>query len=697
MLNIVKCYGVITLTSLLFLVLSLFHKKIMFKSRLLYLIFIAGVFFTSGAFAQFDIDPEVLPEDGHDATQSTGTAKKVEPKIDLYMLNSFGAFQDSIEIDTFLENHHLYNPVFRNAITTSYLGNYGLPYQNNDFFERETGIDFLFSKTREAYLLTPDKIKYYNTRTPYTLLDYSQSENKSSKNETRFNVLHTQNVSPHLNFTFRFDQARSDGQYLFQNSKNNFVTVYSSYTKNKVQLHSGFISNSMQNNENGGLVQDSSIFYKDENGKFPGTEFLPVNTRKTTSKFKNSYFFTTGEYRLGRLINVQQEQPSDELDELDETEEEYIPKIFEPVVGLIYSFQYQKHNKEFKENEDQSSTFFENTYFDDDNTVQFNKISNIFQIKQYENPNRKTSFGKRAFIAHEFVNILTPGAFNYYQREKRFSNVYVGGGIFRQSGDFWTWNAEGKFYLIGRNIGQTELSGVISKPFTLFSDSLASISIRGDIQNRVADFFQEEFYSNHIFWKNNLKMEQNMTVRGSFNLPKRKFELGANYSIINNFIYYDTQGKPAQTSEELLVVSLFADKDFALRNFHFRTRMLYQKASNQAYVNIPEFSAFVSTYYKLVIFKVLATQIGIDTRYHTLYYGDVYNLSTGLFHLQHETKIGNYPFIDVYANVRLKRTSVFFNMMNIGTMFLDGAYFTTPHYPMPRSTFRLGVTWAFYD
>jgi len=41
--------------------------------------------------------------------------------------------------------------------------------------------------------------------------------------------LHTQNVSPYWNFTFRYDQARSVGQYKNQDAKNNFVTLDSSY------------------------------------------------------------------------------------------------------------------------------------------------------------------------------------------------------------------------------------------------------------------------------------------------------------------------------------------------------------------------------------------------------------------------------------------------------------------------------------
>ena len=129
--------------------------------------------------------------------------KEVKPEIKLWHLTGYGAFQDSTRLDTMLTNFHLYNPVYKNTITATYLGNYGLPYLDNDFFNRKSDVDFFFLRTREAYILTPSKLKYYNTRTPYTLLDYSQSESKSRKNETRFNVLHTQNVNPYLNFTFR--------------------------------------------------------------------------------------------------------------------------------------------------------------------------------------------------------------------------------------------------------------------------------------------------------------------------------------------------------------------------------------------------------------------------------------------------------------------------------------------------------------
>jgi hypothetical protein len=251
--------------------------------------------------------------------------------------------------------------------------------------------------------------------------------------------------------------------------------------------------------------------------------------------------------------------------------------------------------------------------------------------------------------------------------------------------------------MIGEKAGQTELSGIISKPMRIFKDSLAALVIEGSINNTVADYFQQEFFSNHYRWNNNLNMEQRMDVRGSIISPKLKMKLSGNYSIINNYIFNNYEGIPSQTDKEILVLSAFADKDFNHRNLHFRIRALWQQASNEDFIHLPTFSGFVSAYYKFVISKVMFTQIGVDTRYNTKYYADAYSPATGLFYLQNKKKYGNYPYIDVYANLRLKRTIVFFKMLNIGTNFMDGEYITTPNYPMPRSTFRFGISWLFYD
>ena len=638
------------------------------------------VFVQSQVYEEFEVDQE-------GAEKSEKKEKQIEPYLGSWKLSGYGAFQDSTKLDTLIDNFQIYHPVFINSITSSYLGNYGAPALNNDFLGRTSNVDFLFFKSRESYLLTPAILHYYNTKTPYTRLDFGQSGNKAVKNETRFNIFHSQNVNPYLNFTLRINFAKSAGQYNAQESKNNFITLYSSYTNDRLSIYSGIITNSVKNNENGGLTSDALLF----NGIV--TEQLNVNLNSSRSYFKGTYYFVNGEYRFGKII---------------ETEED--SALFRPIFGITVSSQYERHKQEFIDEEEAGNTFFKNTYYSTDyikDSIRFNKLNNVLQLKQYENANRKASFGKRAFLGIDFINTTSPGldstkfagsdTAKFESIVNNYSNLYVGGGIFRETGKFWTWNFDGTIYLLGAKAGQTELSGIISKPFTVFKDSMAALVIGGSINNKVADYFQEEFYSNHYRWKNNFNMEQRMDVNGSIISPKFKLKLSGNYAIINNYIYNNDKGIPSQTNNELLVLSAFADKDFNYRNLHFRIRALWQAASNEEYIHLPDLSAFVSAYYKFVISKVLFTQIGVDTRYNTMYYADAYSPATGLFYLQNEKKYGNYPYIDVYANLRLKRTRVFFQMLNIGTNFLNTEYITTPHYPMPRSSFRFGISWLFYD
>lgn len=605
--------------------------------------------------------------------------KLINPHVGIWKLADCGAFQDSVQLDTLLDNFHNYHPVFMNSLTSTYLGNYSTPGMDNDFFKRKSNVDYFFLKSREVYMLTPATIQYYNTRTPYTQLDFSQSENRVIKNETRFNVFHSQNVNPYLNFTLKINLAKSAGQYTAQEAKNSFIALYSNYNTQNLSIYTGFVTKNIKNNENGGLTDDASIFNGAE------TELLNVNLNASKSLFRSTYYFVNGEYRFGKIISTETDSA-----------------LFMPIFGFLVSSQYERHKHEFIDEEEANNTFFENTYFGDDYTkdsILFNQLSNVFQLKQYENTQRKYSFGKRALLGIDFVNTSSPGldTVNVTSDVNNYSNVYAGGGIFRETGKFWNWKFDGKIYLAGAKAGQTELAGLISKPFRVVQDSAAALILTGTINNLAPDYFQEEFYSNHYRWNNNFNMEQRMDAGGSIVSPAYKLRLSANYALINNYIYNNYEGIPSQTGKELLVLSAFADKDFNYKKFHFRTRVLWQQVSDENYIHLPDLSAFVSAYYKFVISKVLFTQIGVDTRYNTKYYADAYAPSTGLFYLQNEKKYGNYPYIDVYANVRLKRTRAFFKMTNIGTNFLEGEYFAAPHYPMPRSTFRFGVSWLFYD
>jgi len=96
-------------------------------------------------------------------------------------------------------------------------------------------------------------------------------------------------------------------------------------------------------------------------------------------------------------------------------------------------------------------------------------------------------------------------------------------------------------------------------------------------------------------------------------------------------------------------------------------------------------------------FNVFTVQLGVNLRYHTAYYAPSYMPATGRFYNQRDELIGNYPLMNVYGNFHLKRTRFFIEYYHINQMFMNGAYFSMPNYPLNPAILKMGLTWTFYD
>ena len=86
-------------------------------------------------------------------------------------------------------------------------------------------------------------------------------------------------------------------------------------------------------------------------------------------------------------------------------------------------------------------------------------------------------------------------------------------------------------------------------------------------------------------------------------------------------------------------------------------------------------------------------------RYFTSYYAPEWTPYIQQFAVQDDSseklKIGNYPVINVYANLHIKhcRLYVAVNHVNAGT----GRSYQSPHYPLNPFTIHFGVSWNFFN
>ena len=98
----------------------------------------------------------------------------------------------------------------------------------------------------------------------------------------------------------------------------------------------------------------------------------------------------------------------------------------------------------------------------------------------------------------------------------------------------------------------------------------------------------------------------------------------------------------------------------------------------------------------------LYTQLGVDVTYHTLYHPYAYMPATGRFYRQTHTEAGNYPFVNAFLNIKLKRTRFFlmFDHLNYGMMKNPETmynYELVTLYPLTTRRFTFGLAWTFYN
>ena len=98
------------------------------------------------------------------------------------------------------------------------------------------------------------------------------------------------------------------------------------------------------------------------------------------------------------------------------------------------------------------------------------------------------------------------------------------------------------------------------------------------------------------------------------------------------------------------------------------------------------------------IAKVLKVNLGVDCNYYTKYYAPAYQPATMQFYNQTGKKLGNYPFMNVYANMKLSKVRfyVMYSHFNKG-LFGGDSYFGALHHPINPARLQFGVSVDFAD
>ncbi len=200
------------------------------------------------------------------------------------------------------------------------------------------------------------------------------------------------------------------------------------------------------------------------------------------------------------------------------------------------------------------------------------------------------------------------------------------------------------------------------------------------------------YVSNHFIWASDSGKIRRFTVGGKLNIPHTRSFINVGVENVQNLIYFDQSGMPVQNGGSVQVFSASLQQNFKAGILHWNNSLTYQTSTDDRVLPLPKFSVYSNLYLLFKVSKVLHVQFGVDCDYYARYYAPSYQPATTAFCNQHEIKIGNYPFMNLYANMKLSKTRFFvlFSHINQGLMGKD--YFSMPHYPLNPRKFQIGVS-----
>ncbi len=347
---------------------------------------------------------------------------------------------------------------------------------------------------------------------------------------------------------------------------------------------------------------------------------------------------------------------------------------------------------------------------------QYLSVKNTFGIALLEGFNKYMKAGLKGFVSYELRNYKMPalldGATDYYLSKYTDHCFNVGGQLSKTQGKTFHFNLAAEFGITGMNAGSLALDFNTDLNFRLLGDTVR-LAANAYFHRTQPKYFQEQFLSKHLKWNQSLNAETRTHLEGLFSYEKTNTKLRIAVDEIQNYIYYGMNyihtdngpkaltGAVCQESGNINVFTAQLRQTLRWGVLNWENVVTYQNSSNQEVLPLPDLNLFTNLFLHFKIAKVLTVELGGCMTYFTKYYASDYLPQIAQFAVQQEpdsrVELGGYPYVDVYANMHLKRARFFVAMSHINAGSGDKNYFLAPHYPTNTRVLRFGISWNFYN
>ena len=659
--------------------------------------------------------------------------------------------------DTVVHNFQSFNLTEGYTGQYSFLGNLGAPRLNRVFMNREQMENFIFITPFSFFRGSLKDFRFTNTLSPVTNIAYHKCGSKEN-GQDRIRAYFASNINKVSGFGFKLDYLYGRGYYNSQANSQFGSTIYGYYRGDKYNMHAYVNINHMKMAENGGIEDERYIKDPQSFPQRFGTKDIPVNLSETWNRNHEENYYLTQRYNIGfdKEIEVpdslKPEMPKDEelllslsdsireilktdtiaralaLDTLRTNWElsQISPTEFIPVTSIVHTIDIKRLNHNYLSRntpEDYYANHFYGSWSDVHDDTRALSLRNTLGIQLREGFNKWAQMGISLYASHKLRTYTLP---EINQEGKLWDKKYtehdltVGGVLSRTQGKIIHYDVDGELWVVGENVGDFKVDGNASLDFPISKKDSVNINLQALVQNQKPGFYFRHYHSQST-WCDNTSMNREFRTRfiGSIGIKRTKTKLKIGVENLKNYTFFameNTRKENARPGSELpadylhnvvvkqyngniQVFSATLAQDFKFGPVHWENEVTYQKTSQEDVLPLPQVSLYSNLYLLFRIAKVLRVQLGGDVRYFTSYYAPDYAPSIGQFALQDNnharTKIGNYPIVNVYANLHLKNCRLYASVNHVNES--NGHSFWAPFYPIDPLTIHFGLSWNFFN
>ena len=425
-------------------------------------------------------------------------------------------------------------------------------------------------------------------------------------------------------------------------------------------------------------------------------------------------------------IKVDTQEIMDSLlmaEKTDAANDSTMKKEFVPVTSIIHTLDLSHYDRIYQAN-GSPTDYYANTYFNQDKIGRQDSIYDQTKMLQMKNTlalallegfNKWAKAGLKVFATHELRRFQMNDLQDSMPVMQKVTehNLSIGGQLIKSQGNALHYTAQAELWTIGEDAGQLKADFNTDLNFPLFGDTV-TLAAHAHFYRLAPTYYQRHYHSKHFWWDNDdLNKETHTRIEGQFKYQKTKTSLRVAIEEIQDYTYLGMSYDASPTDRKQLTAGIYQNsgninlmtvqlmQDFKLGPLNWENVITYQNSSNQQVLPVPALNVFTNLYLGFKIAKVLSVELGACATYFTEYDAPDFCPQLNQFAIQENDEsritLGNYPFIDVYANMHLKRARFFVMMTNAAYGSFNRKSFLAPHYPTDSAVLRLGVSWNFFN